>query len=192
LGYVLEGFFLVISFHFFSYISIRLGVQRFSYFFANFRFTKSAKSVISVMAYNNEHFLRAKIMSNIQEQIRLVEEKIRDYKIKLMVEEGVLKRLRALDNSEQPLLPLEDNEVQTAEPVAQEGSLVEHIRTVLSENNRSMHVKEICSSLKAKGVTTGAKAGLASAIACAMYRRDDLFQRLRRGLYRLRNQKANI
>jgi hypothetical protein len=104
-------------------------------------------------------------MSNIQEQIRQVEDKIKDLRIKLMVEEGVLKRLRMLDNPEQSLLPLEDN-ISNTEPMTQQGSLVEHIRTVLSENNTSMHVKEICTSLKLKGVTTGAKAGLASAIAC--------------------------
>jgi len=129
-------------------------------------------------------------MGNIQEQIRQVEDKIKDLRIKIMIEEGVLKRLRAIDNPEQPLLPSEDN-VPNTEPVTQQGSLVEHIRVVLYENNRSMHVKEICSSLTAKGVTTGAKAGLASAIACAMYRRDDLFQRVRRGLYRLRKQEKN-
>lgn len=124
-------------------------------------------------------------MSNIREQIEQVEDKIRELRIKLMVEESVLKRLKAIESPEQPLLPLVDD-VQNTEPVAQQGSLVEHIRAVLSEHNRSMHVKEICELLNAKGITTGAKAGLGTAIACAMYRREDLFQRLRRGLYRLR------
>jgi hypothetical protein len=135
-------------------------------------------------------------MSNIQEQIKQVEEKAQDLRIKLMVEEGILKRLKlyagALDNPEQPLLPLSED-AQDSQPVAQQGSLVEHIRGVLSENGGSVHVKDICKKLASQGVTTGAKAGLASAIACAMHRREDLFQRVRRGMYRLRTRdKTNL
>jgi hypothetical protein len=51
-----------------------------------------------------------------------------------------------------------------------------------------MTVSEICGMITARGITTNAKAGLGSAIACAMARRDDLFHRVRRGLYRLKNQ----
>lgn len=128
-------------------------------------------------------------MTNLQEQIRQVESKIEDLKIKLMVEESVLKRLKAIDNPEQPQQSL--NVVNT--PATYNGSLVEHIKAVLFETNRSVTVKEICDMLTARGVTTNAKAGLGSAIACAMARRDDLFHRVRRGLYGLRNQeKSNL
>ena len=133
---------------------------------------------------------RAKAMSNIQEQIRQVESKIFDLRISLRIEEGILKRLKALETPEQPLLPLTDNvPVLTNVPqqVTQSGTLVANIKAVLAENGGSMHVKDIYEKLKAMGITTDAKAGLAASIANALFRRDDIFQRVRRGMYRLKN-----
>ena len=133
---------------------------------------------------------RAEIMNNIQEQIKQVEDKVKDLRIKLMIEESVLKRLKAIESPEEPLLPLSDNApilTNVPQQVTQSGTLVANIKAVLAENAGSMHVKDIHEKLKAMSITTDAKAGLAASIANALFRREDIFQRVRRGMYRLRN-----
>ncbi len=121
-------------------------------------------------------------MSTITEQIKQVEEKISDLRFKLMVEEGVLKRLKALNRPEQSPIPIRE-----IRPVTRRGTLIDHIREAMSERNRAMHVREITEVLKIKGVTTGAKAGLSSAVACSLHRRNDLFRRVQHGTYELVN-----
>jgi hypothetical protein len=128
------------------------------------------------------------ILIDIQNEIRQQEDKVQELRNKLSREEDFLKRLKGLGRPKQPLLPMKEN-VPVSQSDAQEGTVIEHIVTILSDSGGSMHVKDITEKLAAKGVVSGAQGGLSATVANALFRRrNDLFQRVRRGLYRLRTQ----
>jgi len=130
------------------------------------------------------------ILIDIQNEVRQQEEKVQELRNKLSREEDFLKRLKGLGKPKQPLLPMKEN-VPTTPNVPQDGTIIEHIVEVLTENGGSMHVKDITEKLRTQGITSDAQLGLSATVANALFRRrNDLFQRVRRGLYRLRTQSG--
>jgi len=68
-------------------------------------------------------------------------------------------------------------------------SLSGQILTLLKEVGKPMKVSEIAKELEARGVTTNSKYGLAPMIASAVRKDEQVFTRLKRGLYCLKEQE---
>ena len=117
---------------------------------------------------------------DITEEILKSERKIKDLRLKLMVEEKVLERLRAIQN------PHNTSVKPRGRRKHRNSSLSSKIEALLKEVGRPMRVKEIAIALEERGVKTGSKYGLGPMIASAV-RKSAVFRRLRRGLYCLKN-----
>ena len=65
-------------------------------------------------------------------------------------------------------------------------SLPEAVKSVLQETGEPMRAKDIAQQLVRKGYRSSAKHGLLPSVLSALGRRDDLFENVSRGVYRLR------
>ena len=122
---------------------------------------------------------------NITEEIQKVERKINDLRLKLMVEEKVLERLKAIQNPHP--VSVKSRGRRKHRTKHRNGSLSSKIEALLKEVGRPMQVKEIKIALEGRGVKTDSKYGLGPMIASAV-RKSDVFVKLRRGLYYLKKQ----
>lgn len=65
-------------------------------------------------------------------------------------------------------------------------SIADYIVKVLTENDRPMRPSEIVAAITEGGLRTSAENGHMNAVLSALCRRTDLFERIQRGLYRLK------
>jgi hypothetical protein len=133
-----------------------------------------------IVAVRKDLYMSTKIEDRISERIKQVQNKIDDLKHKLALEEKALDTLKALGGDE--LIP------SNIPRAAQEGSLVKHIDDALTASSKEMTIAELSQALATKGITTTAKAGMGAAIASAVTRRKDLFVKVKRGVYNLKNR----
>ncbi len=70
-------------------------------------------------------------------------------------------------------------------------AMPERIVRVLQQSAQPMRVTDITAKLEAEGMTTTGAKGLIANVASALARRDDLFVRVDRGLYRLNTGDQN-
>ena len=117
-------------------------------------------------------------MTDINKQIQHCKNKIANLRFELAVEQAVLGRLQALS-------PNQSRSDSGSAPQVMSGSLAEQIVSLLREKSKSMRPTDITSVLTKRGVTTTSKRGLLPMVISALRRRQDVFYRVRRGVYKL-------
>jgi len=122
---------------------------------------------------------------SITDEIKKVEAKIENLRFRLAVEEKVLSHLQAIEN------PHSSSVKTWSQRKFRKGSLASNVEHLLKEVNRPMKVSEIAKELESRGVTTNSKYGLGPMVASAV-RKTDVFTRLSRGMYCLKNQKKEV
>lgn len=119
---------------------------------------------------------------NIADQIKKCKAKIANLEFNLAVEQAVLVRLNAIDNSGQIATQNESRPIIA-------NSIVPHIRSVLMKVDRPMKVSELAKTIKEQDIRIKGKTELKRLISSALVRRNDLFERVSRGLYQLKAEK---
>lgn len=124
-------------------------------------------------------------MSSITDEIKKLESRIADMRSKLLIEEKVLSRLRAIQS------PNRSTESTIDRPF-RKNSVASHIEAVLKENNRSMCIPELTTFLEQRGVATDSKHGLQAMIASVLSKNSDTFVKVGRGIYALKGQTTEL
>lgn len=71
-------------------------------------------------------------------------------------------------------------------------TLPEAIKAVLTNAGKSLRAKDISEALEKAGYGKGAKNGLGPSVLSALGRREDLFRKVRRGVYRLKTDRPEL
>lgn len=124
-------------------------------------------------------------MDSISDQIKECKARIVDLKFQLAVEEAVLARLNAIANTDKSIIS------KDSRPTIPD-SIVPHIKSVLRESGKAMRIVEIASEIKRKNVTIEGKTKPKRLISSALTRRNDIFERVDRGLYKLKTEAKPI
>lgn len=119
---------------------------------------------------------------NIKDQIKDVQQKIEDLNFQLRVEEAVLERLQNYGSKKKR------NSSSKFSGPPKKNSLAAHVLNVLKESNEPKTVEQLVAALKERGVENGSKTGLDILIPSAIARRNDLFARVKRGVYDLKSR----
>jgi hypothetical protein len=121
-------------------------------------------------------------MSNITDEIRKLESRIADMRSKLLIEEKVLSRLKAIQSPNRATI--ENGGVKTF----RRNSVASHIEAVFKEANKPMSISEITTALEQRGVTTDSKTGLQPMVASVLSKNTNTFIKSegRRGIYALK------
>jgi hypothetical protein len=123
-------------------------------------------------------------MSNIAEEIRKIESRIFDLKSKLLIEEKVLARLKAIQSPNRATI--ENNGVKAF----RRGSVASHIEAVFKEAKKVMSIQEITTALEQRGVTSDSKTGLQPMVASVLSKNTNTFVKVGRGIYALKVQQT--
>ncbi len=128
---------------------------------------------------------------NLESEIRAATKRIENLRFEIAVEEAVLDRLQRAAKPDTDTQKPGTGQHKPAGPIAalREGSLASEMVTVLMESGDPMRARQFADALKRRGVTTTSKHGLKFMVGIALQRRDDLFERVRPGLYGLRRQE---
>lgn len=121
---------------------------------------------------------------NITEQVKSVKDRIEKLRFQLAVEEKVLTRLKAIEE------PTQSNQ-ESAEDIQRTsyGSITGQLKQILKESNRPMTIKQMERALVKRGIKSNSKLGFNVAISSALFKRKDIFRRVERGVYELKNKQ---
>jgi len=119
---------------------------------------------------------------NVTEQIKKCKAEIADLEFKLAVEKAVFARFSAIVNSGQ--IATQDE----SRPIIP-NSIVPHIRSILLAKGKPMKVAQLYKAIQKQGIPIKGKTEPKRLISSALTRRNDLFQRVGRGLYKLKIDK---
>jgi hypothetical protein len=122
----------------------------------------------------------------IEKEIKKVEAEINNLQFRLAVKQEVLTHLMALNSPEQTSSA--GNTLSTMRRSLRR-SLFSQLQTVLMESGQPMTVDEMIEAVKQKGVSTTAKTGLKPLVASLISRRKNVFVRIGRGLYDLKDKR---
>jgi len=123
----------------------------------------------------------------LRQQIASAERRITKLEFELAVERQVLERLKGMrGNSAQQ--PLSSGEPPRATRVVS-GSLAHQAAAVLRAAGKPLRARDISNQLERQGVTSKGKTSLLALVISAMRRREDLFKRVRRGVYALKEEE---
>jgi len=118
-------------------------------------------------------------MNSIDDQIRECKDKIVDYEFKLAVERKVLERLTAISKAQKKF------DTDESRPIVQD-SIVPHITAVLQKAGKAMRIAELALEIQRQNVTIEGKTEPKRLISSALTRRNDLYERVDRGMYKLK------
>jgi len=120
----------------------------------------------------------------LDEQIEATRRKVSSLEFDLAVERAVLNRLLAARQSGAGGAP------GGVKGAVVPGSLAEKAVGVLRDKGKPMRARDITKILEANGERSGGKTSLLALVLSALRRRQDLFERTGRGVYRLKDQKG--
>lgn len=136
------------------------------------------------MQADDEQEMRRRIF---EELIAEVEAAIRQHERTL---EGLRQRIEAEFRRREWLLQ-KRAELTNDQHRESDRSVADWIVKALLEIDKPMHVREIVKTLESNGIQSKAENGLMNSVMSALSRRSDLFQRVERGHYALREQTGN-
>lgn len=116
---------------------------------------------------------------NVTDQLKKCKAKIADLEFNLAVERAVFTRLSAIDNSGQ--IATQDE----PRPIIAD-SIIPHIKDVLMNVLLPMRATDITAAIQKQGIRIEGKTEPKRLISSALTRRNDLFERVSRGRYRLK------
>jgi len=124
-------------------------------------------------------------MNSIDDQIKECKDKIAEYEFHLAVERKVLERLTVISkaqkisgtNEPRPIIP---------------DSIVPHITSALRKSGKAMRITELATEIQRQNVTIDGKTKPKRLISSALTRRKDLFERVGRGMYKLKTEENTI
>jgi len=117
---------------------------------------------------------------DINDEIKKIEATIKELRIQLDVEQRVLSRLKGYQS------PQSDNNRRIYR-----GSIAKKIRSILTKEAKPMTTFELAEALKKQGSPEDLTK-LKVQIASTVHRRTDIFARIDRGLYALKNRQKEI
>lgn len=120
---------------------------------------------------------------DITNQIKKCKAKIADLEFNIAVEKAVLARLIAIDNFGQ--IATQDE----SRPIIAD-SIVPHIKSVLMNANMPMRTTEVTAAIQKQGIHIEGKTEPKRLVSSALTRRNDLFERVSRGRYRLKKKET--
>lgn len=121
---------------------------------------------------------------NITEQVKSVKDRIEKLRFQLAVEEKVLTRLKAIEE------PTQSNQ-ESSEDIRRTsyGSITGQLKQILQESDRPMTIKQMERALVKRGIKSKSKLGFNVAISSALFKRKDIFRRIERGVYELKDKQ---
>lgn len=119
---------------------------------------------------------------NLAEEIKISKAKIATLEFNLAVEKAVFARLSVIGNTDQTTTSDEQRSIIP-------GSIVPYIRTILINKGKPMKVAQLAKAIKLQGIHIKGKTQPKRLISSALVRRNDLFERVERGLYQLKAKK---
>ncbi len=122
---------------------------------------------------------------NLTEQIKECKAKIADLEFNLAVERAVLLRLSDIGNTNQTTTSDEPRPIIP-------GSIVPYIRSILIAKGKPMKVAQLYKAIQQQGIHIEGKTQPKRLISSALIRRSDLFERVGRGLYKLKTEKETV
>jgi hypothetical protein len=128
-------------------------------------------------------FIYKEFNMNIADQIRQCKERIAELEIDLRIEKAVLLRLSAIGNDD------ENTAREEPRPIMAD-SVIPHIQAVFDAKGKPMKVAAIVKALQREGFHFEGKTTPMKLISSALTRRKDLFERVGRGLYRLKTKEG--
>ena len=118
---------------------------------------------------------------NLTEQLKECKIKIAELEFNLAVERAVLTRLGNINNGEKTAISDEPRPIIS-------NSIVPQIQRVLAEKNRPMKVAQLVRAIQHQDFQFEGKTEPKKLVSSALNRRDDLFERAGRGLYKLKTE----
>jgi len=122
-------------------------------------------------------------MDSLSKQVEKSKAKITEMEFNLAVEREVLLRLLAMQNGEH------NTDSDKSRPIIAD-SIVPHIQSVLESQKKPMKVRAILKAIEKEGIEIEGKTEPKRLISSALVRRSDLFERVDRGLYKIREQRG--
>ncbi len=116
---------------------------------------------------------------NITQELKQVEKKVKELEFQLAVEKAVYERLTAIDAGNQPSL------FRNTQSPTIPGSMPSHIEAVLAEADKPMKISAIVEAVKKRGAQSKMAKGIENNVRGTLKRRNDLFVRHKRGMYKL-------
>ena len=120
-------------------------------------------------------------------EIRASDKRIGQLEFDLAVEREVNRRLRSLAPAPPVHGPSRSPERQSDGALVMPGSVADEAARALREHGQSMRARDITRVLVKRGVKTNSKRGLLPMVVSTLRRRQDLFVRVERGIYKIRN-----
>ena len=121
---------------------------------------------------------------DINDVIKRIEAKIADLHSQLAVEQNVLSRLKAY------LKPNQSSQSGNNRRIYR-GSIAKKIKSILTKEAKPMTTNELAEAIKKQGSSKDVTE-LKVQIASTVHRRTDIFARIDRGLYGLKNRQKEI
>ena len=121
----------------------------------------------------------------INDEIEKVQKKINELNLQLTIEKAVLERLQGLTKKRRGSRKSSDT--------PRKDSLAAHLKTILEKSGGPLTVSDLVERLERNGFVSSATVGLNNLVPSALNRRNDIFIRVKRGVYDLKSrQKKSV